>query len=399
MTGGRGTTGLIVGAGILSAFQVGKAPLALEAVRADLGLSLAAAGWLLSAFAIVGAVAGMAIGLAAGRAGMRRLAVGGLLLQALGSAIGAGAGGAPLLLASRAIEGLGFLAVVVAAPALLAAITPAPRAGRVFALWSTFMPVGMTIILAAAPLLPVLGWRGLWLGNAALLAGCALLVALRTKGLSLPLPPKGMGADARETLGRRGPWLLAGLFAAFCMAFFAAFGFLPTILGERLAVAPAAASLLTALAILASAGGNLFCGRLIARGWSHRGLLVIGFAAMAVCGLGIFTPSMPGAGAYVSCLMFSAISGLIPVVLFDAAPHYAPRPDRAAATMGLLMHGNNLGLLVGPAAAGLLAGSLGWPSLAALVAVVALAGITLAAMLPPRRAELSGGAKPSAAPS
>lgn len=389
MTGGRGTTGLIVGAGILSAFQVGKAPLALDAVRADLELSLAVAGWLLSAFAIVGAVAGMAIGLAAGRAGMRRLAVGG----------GGGAGGAPLLLASRAVEGLGFLAVIVAAPALLAAITPAPRAGPVFALWSTFMPVGMTIILVAAPLLPVLGWRGLWLANAALLAGYALVVALRTKGLSLPPPAEHIGEDARDTLSRRGPWLLAGLFTVFCTAFFAAFGFLPTILGERLAVSPPAASLLTALAILASAGGNLFCGRLIARGWSGRGLLVIGFAAMAVCGIGIFTPSMPAAGAYVSCLMFSAISGLIPVVLFDAAPHHAPRPDRAAASMGLLMQGNNLGLLVGPAAAGLLAGSLGWPSLAALVAVVALAGIALAAMLPPRRADVSAAAKPSAAPS
>jgi DHA1 family inner membrane transport protein len=389
MTGGRGTTGLIVGAGIVSAFQVGKAPLALDAVRADLELSLAVAGWLLSAFAIVGAVAGMAIGLAAGRAGMRRLAVGGLLLQALGSAIGGGAGGAPLLLASRAVEGLGFLAVIVAAPALLAAITPAPRAGRVFALWSTFMPVGMTIILVAAPLLPVLGWRGLWLANAALLAGYALVVALRTKGLSLPPPAEHIGEDARDTLSRRGPWLLAGLFTVFCTAFFAAFGFLPTILGERLAVSPPAASLLTALAILASAGGNLFCGRLIARGWSGRGLL----------GIGIFTPSMPAAGAYVSCLMFSAISGLIPVVLFDAAPHHAPRPDRAAASMGLLMQGNNLGLLVGPAAAGLLAGSLGWPSLAALVAVVALAGIALAAMLPPRRADVSAAAKPSAAPS
>lgn len=364
MTGGRGTTGLIVGAGILSAFQVGKAPLALDAVRADLDLSLAVAGWLLSAFAI-----------------------------------GAGAGGAPLLLASRAVEGLGFLAVIVAAPALLAAITPAPRAGRVFALWSTFMPVGMTIILVAAPLLPVLGWRGLWLANAALLAGYALVVALRTKGLSLPPPAEHIGEDARDTLSRRGPWLLAGLFAVFCTAFFAAFGFLPTILGERPAVSPPAASLLTALAILASAGGNLFCGRLIARGWSGRGLLVIGFAAMAVCGIGIFTPSMPAAGAYVSCLMFSAISGLIPVVLFDAAPHHAPRPDRAAASMGLLMQGNNLGLLVGPAAAGLLAGSLGWPSLAALVAVVALAGIALAAMLPPRRADVSAAAKPSAAPS
>jgi hypothetical protein len=54
---------LIVGAGVVSAFQVGKAPPAL-AVQADLGLDLAATSWLLSAFAIVGALAGIAIGVA-----------------------------------------------------------------------------------------------------------------------------------------------------------------------------------------------------------------------------------------------------------------------------------------------------------------------------------------------
>jgi hypothetical protein len=39
---------LIVGAGVVSAFQVGKAPAALAAIQADLGLDLVTASWLLS---------------------------------------------------------------------------------------------------------------------------------------------------------------------------------------------------------------------------------------------------------------------------------------------------------------------------------------------------------------
>jgi MFS family permease len=113
---------LIAGAGVVSAFQVGKAPTALAAVQADLALGLATASWLLSAFAIVGARAGIAIGVAVDHVGARRTVLAGLLLQGLFSAAGAFAEGAPLLLATRAIEGLGFLTVTVATPTLIVAV-------------------------------------------------------------------------------------------------------------------------------------------------------------------------------------------------------------------------------------------------------------------------------------
>ncbi|HEU6456622.1 MAG TPA: hypothetical protein VN201_14300, partial [Roseateles sp.] len=51
---------LLVGAGLVSAMQVGKAPAALQAVQAGLGLPLERAAWLLSAFGIVGALFGIA---------------------------------------------------------------------------------------------------------------------------------------------------------------------------------------------------------------------------------------------------------------------------------------------------------------------------------------------------
>jgi MFS transporter, DHA1 family, inner membrane transport protein len=124
---------LVVGAGVVSACQVGKAPAALAAIRGDLGLDLATASWLLSAFAVVGALFGLAIGLAVDRAGARRMAVAGLLLQGLAGAAGATAGGAPLLLATRVLEGIGFLAVSVAAPSLIVAAAQPGDRGRAMA--------------------------------------------------------------------------------------------------------------------------------------------------------------------------------------------------------------------------------------------------------------------------
>ena len=90
---------LIVGAGVVSACQVGKVPAALADIQAHLALDLGTASWLLSAFAVVGAFTGITIGVAVDHVGARFMALGGLLLQGGGSAIGALANDAPLLLA------------------------------------------------------------------------------------------------------------------------------------------------------------------------------------------------------------------------------------------------------------------------------------------------------------
>jgi DHA1 family inner membrane transport protein len=251
---------LIVGAGIVSAFQVGKAPTALAAVQADLALGLALASWLLSAFAIVGALFGIAIGVAVDHVGARRMVLGGLLLQGAGSAVGAFAGAAPLLLLTRAIEGVGFLTVTVAAPTLIVGVARPRDLGRAVAVWGTFMPVGMTVVMLGAPLLTVIGWRGYWLVNAAVLIGYAVLLAYGTRSIpTAAAQRRSIADDLRQTTAAGGPWLLAGLMAAFSAAFFAVFGFLPSILSDRLAVGPTAGSLMAAAAVAVNALGNLAC--------------------------------------------------------------------------------------------------------------------------------------------
>lgn len=378
---------LIVGAGIVSAFQVGKAPMALAAVRAELGLDLATASWLLSAFALVGAAGGLAIGFGVDRFGARRLALGGLLLQALCSLLGALAGSAVPLLATRVVEGFGFLTVVVAAPTLIVAAAGAARQGRAMALWGTFMPLGMGLVMLGAPLLTLLGWRGFWLANAALLLAYAGLLAWGTRRLApgRPVPtspePRRFGADLRLTLASAAPWLLALLMTAFGTAYFAVFGFLPLILSERLGVTGESATLLAAAAIAVNALGNLACGPLLARGVPRARLLWLGFATMAVAAFGILGAGLPGAAAYALCLLFSAVSGLIPVTLLDAAPRLAPRPDLAGAALGFVMQGSNLGLLLGPALAGALAAASGWSAVPPLVLGVALLAGLLALLL------------------
>jgi predicted MFS family arabinose efflux permease len=364
---------------VVSAFQVGKAPMALAAVQADLALSLATASWLISIFAVTGALVGAPIGLAVDRIGAKRMAVAGLLLQAAGSALGAVSASAVPLLAARVVEGLGFLCVVVAAPALITAAAPTDIRDRAMALWATFMPIGITVIMLAAPLLSLLTWRGFWLLNAAILVGFALLL-----GWSLRLPDthsrphRNIRQDIGEALVSKGPWVLGGLFAAFSAAYFAVFGFLPSLLSQRLGISNEAASMLSALAIAAGGVGNLVCGQLLARGFPAAQLLLFSFCTMALCGVGVFSQVLWAVAAYALCVVFSLVGGLIPVVIFDSAPRKAPRPELVGVTIGFAMQGNNLGLIIGPATAAGIAGVFGWPMVSAVVTAIAIAAALLA---------------------
>src|SRR3546814_10887871 len=79
-----------------------------DLLRADLGMALGTAGWVMGVFALIGVVGGIPAGAAVSRFGDRRLIVLGLALIALGSAAGALAGTVSMMLAARVVEGAGL---------------------------------------------------------------------------------------------------------------------------------------------------------------------------------------------------------------------------------------------------------------------------------------------------
>ncbi|MDZ5697072.1 MFS transporter [Chelativorans sp. M5D2P16] len=369
---------IIAGAGAVSAFQVGKAPMALNAIQSDLGLSLAVVSWLISAFAIVGAGFGAPIGLAVDRIGAKRMVVGGLLLQALGSGLGGVAGGAGPLILSRVVEGLGFVSVLVAAPTIIfATVSPGLR-DRAIAVWATVMPVGMTVVMLSAPLFTYLEWRGFWMLNAAILLGYGLFFAASTPARTAT----GHDQNIKEQLARvavaPGPWILALLFAAFSAAFFAIFGFLPTLLTERFGLSQNLASMVAAVSVAASGFGNLVAGHLLSAGRRPLHVLIAGFLAMMLFGFGVLAVDLAWPFVASFAVLLSFMAGLVPVVLMGCLPKLAPRPDLIGATMGFAIQGNNVGMLAGPVTAGALAASYGWGSVAIAVAAVLIAAIALA---------------------
>jgi MFS family permease len=173
-----GAVVLGLAAGVTAAAYIGKVPPALPLMRPELGLSLVAAGWVVSVINAMAMATGMVAGLFADGLGHRRVLIIGLAILALGGALGSAAEGPGVLLATRFFEGIGFISVMAAAPSLIAeAAAPGDR-GLALGIWSTFMPVGIAgMLVASPPVLGSFGWRGLWL------AGAALAVALVAVGL------------------------------------------------------------------------------------------------------------------------------------------------------------------------------------------------------------------------
>jgi MFS family permease len=375
---------LAIAAGIVGAFQVGKAAMALPALRADLGIGLVAAGWVLAIFNLIGVAVGMAIGGLVGRWGDRRTVLAGLTLLAAASLAGAAAPGIAILLATRFVEGMGFLMVVVGVPSLIMRLTRPDDLKLALGAWGAYMPVGQAIMVLAAPLLLVpFGWRGLWVANTALLAVFAVILARATAALPAapPRPPPSLWRDLADTVTAPGPLLLAAIFGFYSMQYLAVMGFLPTVLIEREGLGTGTAGALAALAIAMNGAGNLAAGLLLRHGVKRWLLIAVAGIAMGSAALGIFAASPPLWASYALYLAFSGLGGLLPASVFNAVPTHAPSRHLVPMTNGLVVQGSNLGQVIGPPAVGALATAIGWQWAPLLIVPAALSAALLALVL------------------
>jgi MFS family permease len=369
-----GLIALLVAAGIVAAFHVGKVPPALPSIREELGASLRQAGWLLSTINLMTAVGGMAIALTADRLGHRRLIVLGTALCLVASLAGAFVADVDQLLASRVFEGLGFIAVTVAIPSLLLRMARPTDQRLVMALWTTYMPAGAgTMMLISAVVLPGTSWRIAWLVAAA--ASGLMLLALLAKTLPsraldpLPVKRRPVLAEIAEVASSGGPLAIGLCFGAYACCWFAVVGFLPTLQVERLGFATSTAAIVTALVTVVNVSGNLSAGWLLHHGVPRVVLIVTASVTMAFCAAGIFVDGVPDLLRLVLAGLYSAVIGVVPGALFTAIPVHAPRPELVGASTGLLMQGSNIGGLLGPPITGALVAAGGWPSAAWLTSV------------------------------
>ncbi|MEE4485677.1 MFS transporter [Serratia ficaria] len=366
-------------AGIAAALHVGKATIALPELQREFGRSLESLSWVISAFPFVGVFGGIVAGLLVRRWGDRRLLILGLLIVSAASFAGAALHGFNGLIATRFIEGIGFVIVVVASPAVLTRVVDPQRRNLVFGIWSTFMPAGIAISLFFGP--HFTGWQQSWLAGGALTLLTALLLPLTTRR-SPSIAPSAAPFLLRQALGRilraRQPALLALMFSAYNLQFFSVMTFLPIFLMQRVGLTLTAAGGVSAAIVAVNIIGNLSAGLLLSRGLRARTLLAATSLLMGITGAGIFLSATPATVLIPLCFVFCAIAGMLPATLLAATPAASPDPTLIPLSLGLVMQGNYLGQVIGPLALSAIVAYAGWSAPAALVLAAAVAGAALA---------------------
>ena len=370
-------------AGYAGGIAMGKMAPAVPLLQREFGLSLVQSGWLIATFNAMAASGGLLFGVMADRIGAYRCCLGALWLLVLGGALGAlitpdaaavattttatiatiatiatTATSVPmsaqsalwLLLGARMIEGIGFIALIVSAPALIAATVAPARRNLAFGFWASYMPLGASLaLLASAPLLPLAGWRGLWWVVAAAALAAALL--LRSQAPHYRSVSNGQARtlrDIRASLATPAPWWLGLAFAMYAIQNHGMLMWLPTYLINERGVSAADAGLLAALAIGANCIGNVFGGWLIQRQVARGLLISITFVITSTLFLLIFLGNLPDGLRYALVVFYNMACGPIPAAALSGAVRYARAPAEVGSLQGLVVQITQLGIFIGP---------------------------------------------------
>lgn len=374
--------GLIL-AGVVAALQIGKAAIAVPALQKDLSLSLVVASWVIGAYGVLGAVAGLPSGIMASLFSAKRTLIAGLIAAGLGSLAGAFVSDGGLLIATRVIEGCGFLAAVLAIPRLLRVVTAPRDRDTVLALWGSYMPVGSFIMMLAGPHLMTHGWQAMWLVNGVVVLAYAIAVALMPlhEDAHPTAPMQTLMPNIKTALGAPGPILLALAFGIYTFQYAAMANFLPTLLVDQLGLSISAAGTISAITVAANAVGNIFAGALLRLGAPIWAIAAFGYCFVGAAGFGVFSEGLPVILIAALASASLAVTGLIPASIFAAAPRFASTSALLAILLGLLNQASNLGNLFGPAAMASTVQHFGWVRAPLLFVGVTASGLAVALML------------------
>jgi cyanate permease len=378
----------VMAGGLAIALNVGKVPVSLPMLRSELDLSLVQAGWVASMLVFLAFLGATFTGMWVGRLGALRMVLGGLLVCAAASTIAPLAPGWWPLIGSRLLEGLGFMVVAVASPALITAATVAADRRFALGLWSTYMPAGASLAMLASPaLLPRTGWAGLWLLTAAGLLLAAVAVVAQRRHFVAAAPGHaaggaggtGLWAPAKAALAQPLPWLLALSFGVWAMQHFALIVWMPTYLQEQRGAGAGLTAVLTGLMLLACVPGNLLGGWLVQQEIPRARLLLAAQLCTGAGALAYSTEALPDPLRYAAAVFVSFAGGIIPAAVMASSTVLARSPAQIGTLQGLYMQGAQLGQVVGtPLIAAVVAASGRWSSALAVTATAAAIGVALA---------------------
>ncbi|MGQ3047999.1 MAG: MFS transporter [Niveispirillum sp.] len=214
-TGDRPRTGALPALSLsilLSSLGTSIANIGLPSLAASFAVPFAQVQWVVLAYLLATTTLIVSAGRLGDRIGRRRLLLGGIALFTLASGLCGLATSLPLLIAARALQGLGAAAMMAMSMALVSSIVDKARTGRAMGMLGSMSAVGTALGPSlGGMILAVAGWQGLFLINVPL--GIAAFALVRTQ---VPADTgTGMQKGGGDPLGTM---LLAGALAAYALA-------------------------------------------------------------------------------------------------------------------------------------------------------------------------------------
>lgn len=365
--------------GLVAAAAIGKLVPHVQWMTAQFEVSLAASGFLVSAVMLPGVLCGPLLGLAVDRFGAKRVALIGLVAEALASFALGHAESFAALAAVRVAEGVGYSLAIVAGTVLVIDASTGRRRSLALAVWSAFAPIGFALgqwLAGGAPgddPLPSVGN-----GHAAALLGVGLLIAL-----VLPRDPAAARTVSRALFFaalKHAPALCTALsFGCATALLLGAVALAPLVLAPASGLSVAETARLTALAALPGILGRFISGWMLGVAARPIGLFLIAGVAGSLFLIGAFAGALPFSAALACFAGFQICIGALPGILSAMLPQVAPSPGQLGTVAGLanqmITTGNLLAppLVLGVYALGGVSGAI-----AALVAAVTLSAALVA---------------------
>ncbi len=368
--------GLLWLAGLVAAGQFAKIAVPFAAVGAVYPSAGAWLGLMLTIISVTGAALGLVAGRLAAQLGPRRLVVAGLALAAVLSAVQAVFPPLAVMLPLRVLEGLSHLAIVVAAPTLIAGLASDAWRAAALTLWSTFFGVAFALTAAIAPSVLAAGGLGaIFLGHAGLAAVLTLAVALAVPGAPGAQAAQGGRTGAAAIYGDPAKSAPALGWLAYTLAFVSLLTLLPASLAEPAGTALAATMPLATLVV------SLTLGVVVLRWAPSVAVLVAGFALALVA-----APALaPEATRSAAAILAFAAFGLVQAGTFAAVAELNPSAADRAAANGAVAQTGNLGNLFGTPILIALTGAVGPAAYGGFLAVCCAVGIAAHLRLAGRR--------------
>ncbi|MEO6300569.1 MAG: MFS transporter, partial [Paracoccaceae bacterium] len=333
-------------AGLGAAAQFGKISILYSDLeRTYAGGGAVGIGVMVSIVGIVGLIFGTSAGLLVARIGARRAILGALVLGAIVSLVQSGLPPYPVMMATRVLEGVSHLAIVVVGPTAIASVAPRHLQGFAMTLWSSFFGLTYALLAWFAPgLVASHGAAALFQVHAGWMVGClALLWVLMPR--DAPRTPHGVhhGIWAQLLAIYASPFLAAPAmgFVCYTVTYVALLTLLPA------QVTPGWGGFIAVAMPLVSIGVSLTLGVWLLSRVTAVHLVQGGFAVGIVGSLALWVFWGSGLPEAVAALTVAAAVGIVQGASFAALAQLNPTADDRARGSGAIAQLGNLGTTTG----------------------------------------------------